>query len=206
MEKKSGERVKQIRMMCGLSREDFSLKVGISKHTIQSWEQNKTSLSSKGAEKLVSGVETFGVICSEQWLLFSLGAPPRYIHDSKSIESFPEKLVKVSDTLYEEISVFEKMKDSYISIISDDSMFPYYNIGDYVGGLKVSINKSIIRDYNFIIKLDNKTVVRKIAIRDDDIVLYPVNPMSTAEEPYMVNPNINLTYAIIWHRKLAMKV
>jgi DNA-binding transcriptional regulator YiaG len=95
--------------------------------------------------------------------------------------------------------------DPVILTISDESMYPFYNIGDYVGGnkkLKEDISQLI--GCNCIIETaEGYTLCRKLLKSEskNTYILLATN-MELKESPIVItNVNINYAAEIIWHRK-----
>src|SRR3990167_804518 len=73
-----GNRLRSLRMMTSLSRKEVYQKFSLSSSTQQSWEDAKAGgLTRKGAKRAVEVFRKAGVRCSEDWLLYGVGAPPQ---------------------------------------------------------------------------------------------------------------------------------
>ena len=62
------DRIKQTRMLAGLSRKDMEDKYGIPSNTLQCWESGRVKLTEKGADRLISAFNKFGIECTKEWL------------------------------------------------------------------------------------------------------------------------------------------
>lgn len=142
--KAKGERLRRIRNMANLSREDFCARSGVTLATLISWEVGRFGgLSAKGAKRVVAFVAQEGVICSVEWLLYEVGSGPEVKANYYKISKV-EEATEVERTfdeenqiMIEELMLFRKLNRSSIDLIVEDgSMQPYYNVGDFVAGIK----------------------------------------------------------------------
>lgn len=140
---KVAERLKAARSLAGYSnRKDFCAHFGLSYDTLDGWERGKNPLTLKGARRIVESLKLVGIYCSEEWLMKGTGASPRpfqeiiptlSLNPHESLNLFEQQL-----NLATELSTFTTLnKNSILTIIRDDSMLPFYEKGDYVGGIKL---------------------------------------------------------------------
>lgn len=72
-----GQRVRSVRGLSGLSRNEFSKLTGISSSTIQSWEDAKAGgLTRRGAEKLSLAFVKIGILVTAEYFLSGNGVIP----------------------------------------------------------------------------------------------------------------------------------
>lgn len=140
---KTGERIKVARSLTGYgNRKDFCAHFDIPYDTLDAWERGKNPLTPKGAKRITDILRSVGIYCSGDWLMKGEGLSPRPLK-----EILPEMGLSLFDslnlfeknmTLATEISTFTTLnKDSIITIMRDDSMLPFYEKGDYVGGIRL---------------------------------------------------------------------
>ena len=157
---KTAERIKVVRSLAGYSnRKDFCSHFDIPYDTLDAWERGKNPLTLKGAKRIIDILRSAGIYCSEDWLMKGEGFSPRPLK-----EILPEMEIDPSDslnlfekniTLATEIATFTTLnKDSIITIIRDESLLPFYEIGDYVGGVRLrgddiinAVNKKCIVEF-----------------------------------------------------------
>jgi DNA-binding transcriptional regulator YiaG len=201
----AGNRLSMARNMLGLSRRAFREKFDISVNTLQAWESGKNPLSSKNAKKISENFLKHGLFCSHDWLLEGNGSFPYFIN-SEILRKLPHENINQDKEIFLEIETFKNVNtDPVILTISDESMYPFYNIGDYVGGnkkLKEDISQLI--GCNCIIETaEGYTLCRKLLKSEskNTYILLATN-MELKESPIVItNVNINYAAEIIWHRK-----
>lgn len=160
MDKKIAERLKAARSLAGYgNRKDFCSQFNIPYDTLDAWERGKNPLTLKGAKRIVDVLRSVGIYCSEEWLMKGQGVSPRplkeviphiSIDSSTTLTLFEQYL-----NLAAEISTFITLNEgSIITIIKDETMLPFYEKGNYVGGLKLrrkdlgkAINKRCIIEF-----------------------------------------------------------
>ena len=191
-------RVKSLRMMLGFSRKKFEEVSGISAATMTAWETNKHPLSNKGAKKLVEALNQLNVNCTADWLLSGEGLPPRILQTDHEFWELDTRILK-------EVMYFEKHNPSpIVSIISDDSMEPFYQHGDYVAGCQMLPDKAeqlIGRDC--IVTLQTgQVVIRRVQQGKDGLLnLFSLNLETQAENAFISNCKIQRIAQVIWHRR-----
>jgi len=65
-----GKRLKEVRKLLGMSREEFARRLGVSVHTLDKWESGRRRISLEACKKLLSD---FGV--NLNWLIGGKGKP-----------------------------------------------------------------------------------------------------------------------------------
>lgn len=142
-----GKRVRLVRNMIDLTINDFALKIGVSDRTIKYWENGEAGgLTEKGAEKIVNSCNEIGLQCGIIWLLHGAGTQPVLIDKPYQTSlSLTTPANNDSDIIKKEVHYFHANNSNAITMqITDDSMEPYFNIGDIVGG-KRKPNKELIK-------------------------------------------------------------
>ncbi|MCL1077108.1 helix-turn-helix domain-containing protein [Parashewanella spongiae] len=191
-------RVKGLRMMLGLSRKNFEQASGVSAATLTAWETGKHPLSVKGAKKLVDAFEKLNINCTTNWLLSGEGLAPRYHQPETECFELDARILK-------EVFYFEQNNPlPIVSIVSDDSMEPFYQIGDYVGGCQLLSNKAqqlIGRDC--IVTLETgQVVIRRVQQgKEGRLNLYSLNYETQAENAFISDCKIQRIAQVIWHRR-----
>ena len=141
-----GKRVRLIRNMIDLTIDEFANKIGVSNRAVKYWENGKGGgLSEKGAEKIVSSCNKIGLQCNVIWLLHGTETQPILTDNSHSASFLlTNHLSNAYDNLIKkEIQYFHTNNSNAITMsITDNSMEPFYSIGDIVGG-KRKYNKDL---------------------------------------------------------------
>ncbi|MHB1949708.1 MAG: helix-turn-helix domain-containing protein, partial [Gammaproteobacteria bacterium] len=126
------ERVRFVRSLTKLSREAFESKYGINRNTLKSWELGINTLTEKSAIQIADAIKSEGFSCSPEWLIFGMGPEPRSFNaDDSLLDAISEQ----SKIIYEAEYFKKNNENSIVSMITDLSMFPNYEVGDYVGGV-----------------------------------------------------------------------
>ncbi len=211
-----GERLKRARLLAGLETREMAERIiGISKNTLQGWEQNKNPLSKKGAETVTKKLKSLGWIISPDWLLRGNGLPPRsYEMLNTGIKeperhdlTFAELNLKEEERIYQETQLFnQQYPNSIVLTVIDNAMEPFYSIGDYVGGTKLygeDIKKCLGK--TCIVELENHAIIPRFLQAGNQEGQYSIccsNYKTTAAAPLVqFNTKILSTAPILWHRR-----
>lgn len=208
---KIADRLKVARSIAGYSnRKDFCSHFDIPYDTLDAWERGKNPLTLKGAKRIINILKSVGIYCSEDWLIKGEGLSPRPLKEitpdieinlSNSLNLFEKNI-----NLVTEISTFTTLnKDSIITIIRDESMLPFYEKGDYVGGVRLrgddivhALNKRCIVEF-----LDEQLTVGQLQQSDDSyfhIVDFLKKKRYKNSEKERVASEIVSVAPILWHR------
>jgi len=210
-----GERVKRIRHLANLSREELCTGCEINLATLISWEVGRFGgLSQKGAMRLIARVAKEGVFCTPDWLLFEVGAGPQVVADYKKVsqvdikeqEQFPPKNFDESTVIVEELMMFRKLNKHAIDyIVDDDTMLPFYCVGDYVGGTKRLGDKvrALVGLDCILQTKDGRIVMRRLQAGPsaNTYNLVGVNLLSSSKNAIIYDVEIHAAAPIIWHRR-----
>ena len=206
-------RLKMIRLLGGFTQKEFSDKFKININTLQAWESEKTTLTSKGAVKVVDALDNTDLICTVEWLLEGAGGSVTtktlLINSNDETLNAPPPLENnwnTENNLQQEITTFKQLSaDCFVTLIADDSMEPFYKVGDYVGGIFVDkrhydkyINENCIIVYN------KNNYIRKLYKnhKTGNYSISSTNPKTCIADPVLFNIKIDKLAPIIWHRKL----
>lgn len=199
------ERVRFVRSLTNLSREEFEKKYGISRNTVKSWELSINSLTERSATQLSDAIKQEGFSCSPEWLIFGTGSPPKLLNSME--ESFLDGLNEQSKMVYEADFFKKNYHNAIVTMITDQSMSPIYQLGDYVGGIKFETLTNLEQIKKFIgsicIVISSKgiSLIRKIFLGNPDYVLLcPVNLEFQADVVKL--EDIATVAKIIWHRTM----
>ncbi|MCH9769383.1 MAG: helix-turn-helix domain-containing protein [Gammaproteobacteria bacterium] len=211
----SGDRLKRARVLAGIStRREFEKKYNISANTLQGWEQGKNPLSEKGARRVVEAFKWEGLLCSVEWLIHGVGMPPRPYEmlnaglesDVKEDKTIMEINLREEENIYRETQFFkDNTPNPIILTIADDAMEPYYSVGDYVGGSRLSAEE-MARYVNTacIVELENNLILPRYLQKGTQDGLYTIsslNPRSSSSPLNLYNVKIINAAPITWHRR-----
>ncbi|MBE8168151.1 MAG: LexA family transcriptional regulator [Shewanella sp.] len=191
-------RVKNVRLLLGLSRKKFEEVSGISAATLLTWETGKHPLSAKGAKKLVDALDKLNITCTADWLMSGKGLSPRFQQPSTECWKLDTRILK-------EVMFFEQNNPSpIVSIVCDDSMHPFYQLGDYVAGCQLRPDKAdqlIGRDC--IVTLETgQVVIRRVQQgKEGRLNLYSLNLETQAENTFISDCRIQRIAQVVWHRR-----
>lgn len=199
------ERLKQARIMTGLSRNKFMQASGLSESSLRSWESGINPIRPSVAYNLSITLAKLGIICSIEWILEGTGECPRLKNNHE--ETTHLGLAEIG--IQREICVFNAGdENSIVKIVPDDSMLPFFKKNDYVGGhrftkpeiLELYANKICIVEIN-----DGETLIRKILIDKNsrEVSLICTNENFINKTIYYISSvKIKKISEIIWHRKV----
>lgn len=172
MKEEIGKRIKLARQMAGLTRKQFAEKYQLNLYTLESWERGQNSVSVKMLDVFEKIFRDEGINITKDWILNGNTLEPFVDYstntlNTQDITSLAQDINYLKNDVHylKEIKFFQESSiNSLVTIILDEALSPYFNKGDYVGGisniempLKAYIGKLCI------IKIDtNKMITRKI--------------------------------------------
>lgn len=196
------DRVRFVRTLTNLSREAFEGKYGINRNTLKSWELGINALTEKSAMQIADAIKNEGFSCSPEWLIFGMGEEPRaFDTNNKLLRSISEQ----SKIIYEAEYFKKNNENSIVTMVTDFSTLPIYQLGDYVGGIievKIRNSENFEKFFNriCIVSLINETtIIRKVIKANNDlIVLCAINEKFEAD--VVTINDIHSIACVIWHR------
>lgn len=202
-----GDRIRSIRGYLSLSRREFCCKHSIPEPTLRAWELSLTSITPRYLQKLLKAFEQENILCSFEWIMKGEGIAPLFASDviSNALKEYESQMTTSLDNpILLESAVFKRRNpDSIVLNISDKSMLPLYDDGDYVGGLKVLLT-SIQSGSSYIVVLPNGMQAVRIIHKGSSKSLFTLecsNPQAKFSMPIATNVEISDVYRIVWHRK-----
>lgn len=211
--KAKAERLKRIRNLANLSREEFCSDGEVNLTTLISWEIGRFGgLSTKGAARAISRVAKEGVFCTREWLLYEIGVGPEVRADYKKLSNQSRmtsneiNLSSEKNNAIEELVLFRSLNKNAIDlIIEDDSMAPHYNIGDVVAGTKRFGEKikSLISFDCIVQTSDGLLIMRNLqpGPNENSFNLVSTNLRTTAKDAILYDVKIVVAAPIVWHRR-----
>lgn len=197
-------------MQLGFSRRQFAEQFEFSSATLQAWEDGKYPVPHKSILRYVNALLGAGLVTSLEWFTQGTGLPPRpkeiLCRDPVTNDtircSLPEK-----EAIHREISFFEKLNhNSIVVAIPDDTMLPFFQAGDYVGGnvLPGEQAKKCIGSFCIVTTSTGETLVRKIKYgsKEGSYHLVSTNLDSNIDSAQVLNCSIEKIAQVVWHRKV----
>lgn len=163
-----GKRIKLIRHMLQMRTFEFADFINAGDSTVRYWEAGKgTGLTERGALKIIGALEASNLNCSIEWLLEGKDTPPSFKKEDivSTKARSPEVAQNAVINIQDEVDLFRETYDNATVLkITDDAMAPYYNLGDYIGGIWVAGHQlnEMIGQICVIQTLDGRTLLRKI--------------------------------------------
>lgn len=209
--KAKGERLRRIRLLANLSREDFCTDGEITLASLISWEVGRFGgLTAKGATRVIARVAKEGVFCTSEWLLYEIGVGPEVKVDYKKNQD-QEEVVELSSvtedsTIIEELLLFRKLnKQSIDFIIEDDTMLPHYRKGDYVAGTKRFGTKiTSLIGWDCVVQTnDGRILMRNLhqGPRSNSFNLISTNLQAKVKDSIIYDVELVAAAPVIWHRR-----
>jgi transcriptional regulator with XRE-family HTH domain len=209
--KEVGSRIASLRILAGITREEFCRKYNINEYTLQAWELGRNKMRKQAAEKLcIALAAEKDIICTVDWIYYGKGLSP-YCRSNNSETKLlikkvddenPENLRDQEMILHYESDFFKRLHalSSPVVVISEDNaMYPLYEKGDYLGGLPVP-GEYIDRLHGEVCIIETSFQVyevRRFLKGEGCFVLVPLNP----EFKMITLESIKGIFEIIWHRK-----
>jgi transcriptional regulator with XRE-family HTH domain len=205
------ERIKALRGYLSMTRKEFCSKHGIPEPTLRAWELSLYSISPTHLQKLIKAFERENILCTTDWLLHGEGTPPLF-----AVETINRELEKVTDDMsgnpslvspvLVESAVFGRYNPgSFVMQVSDNSMLPQFERGDYVGGIKqdLSLKPADFGKIYIVILEDGSQVVRIVYQGDTEktFTLGCLNLLNQQKNPIMSEIKPKELYQVVWHRK-----
>jgi transcriptional regulator with XRE-family HTH domain len=197
-------RLKRVRNLANLSRDQMCDDGEIKRNTLIGWECARFGgLTSHGAIKVLARITRERVHCTLEWLLDGIGPEPSV---NPLMQSDQLSEVSDEDVIGSELAFFMVRNLNAVHVIvKDEEMLPSFHVTDYVAGTKrmgKDIQHIIGRDC--IVQLeDGRVLLRNVreGSYPDTYTLICTNPSITTKNS--VIPNVRLVYAapVIWHRR-----
>lgn len=212
-----GERLKFMRSISMLSRNDVFKKYGISSSSIDSWERNIAIPNKTSFQKLISAYKNEGIDVSEKWLQTGVGNPPstnllvqtlNHSIEPTQKNKFLDDFLNKDKLLSKETEFFKSLyKNAVVIQISNDEMRPFYTPGDTIGGILkfgLEIDHCIGKDCIALLKDGTKIfrrLIKNVATKKYNLIC--LNPyLAKTIEPTIFNAKIKAAAPVIWIRRL----
>lgn len=208
-------RLRKLRNMANLTRDQFCKNSNIAAATLKRWElAYYGGLPIDGAKKVIDCIANEGVICSLEWLLHEIGSypiiNPAFRKNQRPTESsFITKNYSVVDEenlIVNELLLFRQNHPNSIDLkVIDDGLFPKYKVGDYVAGIIMpteSLEHLLYQDC--IVQLcDGQILLRNLrkGFSSNHYSLVCTNEQARVKEPLLQNVEIAIIAPILRYYK-----
>lgn len=192
-----GNRLKDCRTTLNKTLKELGAAHQVSTGSLSNWESGVSAITEKNVHKIISLLGEEGLICSKEWLLEGTGeAPYLYATPSpqKDIPADPFDLT-AQFLFVKEIESFKKMHPKMlITLVRDDSMWPFLKAGDHVGGpiLKKADYKRLEGSVCIVEINEGEFLIRQFFLKEQ-ILLLSSNPQ--AQNHFMLLDKDPLTIA-----------
>ena len=185
-----GERIKALRSWMKLSRKEFSKKHNIHEQTLVSWELYNTSLTTASLEKLLAAFKQEGLPVTKEWLIEGKGLSP-FLIGTEIIEN--EQATSIANFLKEN-------PNAIVIPVNDSALAPFFEKGDFIGGIKVENEQDYKFCWPYIVILNNDIQTVRILYKGIAEGLYTLgcfNLLERAENPVFYDVPIKELYRIV---------
>jgi len=190
------KRLRMLRILTGFNRKEFCQRHGINENTLTSLELGRLKASENKIKELINAYLMEGINFAEEWVLTGKGEIPKKVFSRKDSISFQE-----TSGIIGEADIFKgRNKDSIIQIIQDDSMLPFYEKGDYVGGILFVETHSLLNQ-KCLIEVKKDIFIPRILHKVDNFYLLCSSNEKAKGEPFIIKKEIGRIAKIVWHRK-----
>jgi len=222
-----GKRIRFVRGIIGMTMERFGHWCGVSRTTVNCWEQGINPLSKGGADKVVRALHGEGIRCSRDWLLTGIGSEPKIVDQNKlsklhyqalDYPMTPPRLEEMplsynGSDLALEIDLFKKcFPEHLLYFIQDDAMWPLYRQEDWVGGVKFPTQSmDLIHGMDCVVQIrEGGLMVRRAKVEGFGtarLSLYGINAEASVEYPPLRHITMTEIIAIapiirVWRKSL----
>lgn len=198
--KARGLRLKRVRNLANQARQDFCSRENLNFNTYKGWEIGRHGgLTSQAAKQLAKIFVTYGVICSDEWLLEAKGTAPQVITD---FQAEPEsKKPDISKKIQNEIQLLRQTYPNLITHqVQNNHMSPFFNKGDYIGGCpQTSSFHRLIGKVVIAITEDGTHQIGTLEHCDKHATLCLFSNINKKHDRH--KPKFTQIAPIIWHRK-----
>ena len=168
-----GKRLRYVRKLTDLSREELAKLADVSQTSISYWEHaddESSKMTLRSMAKVLNALRERGVECTERWLRSGTGASPRYIGDSNHAQPANDRITidktalsaQLIANISEEIKRFTSISDLAVIIKMDTNcMYPALKQGDIAGGIW-QFSPALEVENICIIELGGKLQIRRV--------------------------------------------
>lgn len=197
------ERLKKVRNMANLSREEICSSHNLNINTYKGWEIARYGgLPIDGAEKIITRLVSEGIVCTSDWLLYGKGQGP-YVLPESTLENNQDGMKQPQAIILKELSLLQSYYPNICYLeITDDGMLPEYNIGNFVAGIQQTNEFDQLINKNCIIQIkDGRTLLRLLKKNnlDNSYMLVCTNNNTTSTLPIIYQADIIFAASVARH-------
>ena len=184
-------RLRFIRSLSGLTRDDIAAKYSIPEITLRRWETGRIPLSKKGLLRCLAAYKQEGIIATEVWLMSGQGGKPFLEVDCGAHQDQGPAL-----------DYFHKsLNNCVVFKINDNSMMPKYSINELVVADVFIGDLAKLHNSDCIIMLEDETILlRKLIYSDENNISFIcTNPAGTTRAA-LHNAKAKYIAPVIWHQ------
>jgi hypothetical protein len=211
-----GFRLKRLRLLAGLTRQDLLIKYNIKPNTLKSWEVGcYKGIPQESAKKMLAIYQQEGVVCSLAWLMEGTGMLPNMVatfslleqtQASDSSRDFYPQIALEEKQILTELMTFRKQHDNSVDcIVNDNAMEPCFFTGDRVAGVACSevAMDSLIGKICIVGLQDGSLLVRRLMIgtKPHHYSLQALNQNMTIAHTSLKNSKLQFAAEVIWVRR-----
>lgn len=201
-----GKRIRLVRRMLGITRQDLSEKHNIEYKSLALWETGKVNLTEKIIHQCIQIFLKEGVDCSFEWFQSQTGEEPNIINkDTTTKEYFGKKTNIVPEIrFFLDVENYRTTNpESILHQVKNRAMAPLIDVGDVVGGEPLRQDDYYQAHGKIcIISLEeNKFMVRHVFKRSNQYIFTAENTLAAVVNP-LVFKELPLTIAPVnFYRK-----
>lgn len=204
-----GVRLKRLRYMANLSRDEMHSKYALNKNTLKGWELGRHSgITEKKAYRLVEIFLLEGVHTTIDWLLYGIGSGPTLVDQEQSslldLSAVFSRVVADKQVVKELLFFRKSHPDAIDFIVEDDGMEPCYSFGEVVAGRKRfgSACRKLIGLDCIVQTQEGKVMLRRLhhCTAQGTYTLLCSNNRTTVLEPALYNVALVSAAPVMWRR------
>lgn len=190
------KRLRMLRILTGFNRKEFCQRHSINENTLTSLELGRLKASENKIDELIKAYVMEGISFAEEWVLTGKGEIPKKVSESENTVYFQE-----TSGIIGEADIFKRRNaDSIVQIIQDDSMLPFYEKGDYVGGIIATEIESLLSQ-KCLVEVKKEVFIPRILRKVDNFFLLCASNEKAKSEQFSIKKEISRAAKIVWHRK-----
>ena len=208
-------RLKRMRRLTFMSRKEFAKKHAFSPGTLQNWVTARFGgLTEKGARLILKAFKAEGIFCTYEWLMLGVGDGPVFAKHNDApglLVGGREHVEQKRPGIAQEMKFFLQLHHGAICAqMKDDSLQPYVDKGDWLGGVACNIARQAeIQGRLCIVEFeDGVRMVRYIKqiSANGSVVFVSANPFSDAQNLHGCSQVIKKIAPVVWRRKVEVDI
>ncbi len=211
-QKTRAKRLKQVRRLLNMDREEFAEYCHFNTVTYKDWETaRRNTIPAAKADELFDYLKKEGIFVSLEWFLKGAGPEPYRVlnwHDKEGVSqheiSDVQILIAEDVFIKKELSLFLiNHADATWFILPDDTMAPFYQKGDVVAGIQYQskdFHRLIGKDC--IVHVNHQPLLRKVqAGRETGLYSLIATQVISGQEQIIYDVKLELAAPVVWLRR-----